>query len=96
MGMMPITADWTRQAACIGEDDRLFFPERGQDTTAAKAICAACPVAGPCLEEALATPHSDDYGVRAGTSRRERQRMRRQRGIRPVRQWRSGPTESRG
>ena len=33
---------WKQYAACWDSDPSLFFPERGQDTSEAKKICAAC------------------------------------------------------
>lgn len=61
---------WLEHAACRGLDPDLFFPADGRKvTTAAKLICAACPVAGPCAEWAEATGSS---GVWAGKARRGR------------------------
>ena len=42
----------------------------------AKAVCAQCPVSGPCLEFALST--NQDSGVWGGTSEEERRTLRRQ------------------
>jgi len=70
---------WQLQAACLGVDPELFYPGVGENATEAKAVCARCPVASPCLEEALAAPQADDTGIRAGTSARERRRIRRAR-----------------
>ena len=84
-------AEWYHQAACAGADERLFFSvgkpgkagmQNGTDLAAGKAICALCPVAGPCLEDALSLPSHEDFGLRAGTSRSERRRMRALRGMR--------------
>jgi Transcription factor WhiB. len=66
---------WHAFAACLGVDVNLFFPERGQSTTEAKAICQRCAVVPECLAEALADPDLD-YGVRAGLSAQERKRLR--------------------
>ena len=41
---------------------------------AARRVCAACPVARTCLTDALLTDQR--YGVRAGTSGRERGKLR--------------------
>lgn len=67
----------TRQAACRGTDPETFFPDREQESraythavTAAKAICARCPVRRECLHLALATPET--HGVWGGTSEDER------------------------
>lgn len=70
--------DWPAQAACArpGVDPEWFFPEQGESTRAARRICATCPVKAPCLDAALATPLSQDFGVRGGTSPTERLQLR--------------------
>lgn len=68
--------DWWDQAACAGMGVELFFPTDGTGLAAAQAICARCPVARTCLEEALTMPDTEDFGVRGGMSERERRRMR--------------------
>jgi WhiB family redox-sensing transcriptional regulator len=67
--------DWMSEAACEGVDPDLFFPERGDDTSGAKAVCRECPVREDCLEYALA--NGIRYGIWGGTSERERKRLRR-------------------
>jgi WhiB family transcriptional regulator, redox-sensing transcriptional regulator len=37
-------------ALCSQVDPEIFFPEKGQPTRDAKALCTACPVRGTCLE----------------------------------------------
>lgn len=49
------------------------------DQARAKAICAKCPHTAPCLGEALSLPVSQDQGVRAGLTERQRRRMPRRR-----------------
>ncbi len=72
-------ADWEAHGVCRGLDPDLFFPGRGDvaGMAAAKAVCALCPVAGACLEAALARP--EKWGVWGGTSEAERRRIVRQR-----------------
>jgi WhiB family redox-sensing transcriptional regulator len=65
---------WQDHAACAGLDGELFFPERGTDTTAVRAVCTTCPVQGACLEHALA--HREDHGIWGGLTAPERQRIR--------------------
>lgn len=60
---------WVLEAACRGLDPRLFYPERGGDTTQAKAVCASCPVSAQCLEQAY---RDDEPGVWGGTSAKQR------------------------
>lgn len=77
MTYVPQTAAWRDQAACRGKDPDLFFPHAGEPLEPARAICATCPVFEPCY---LAGLH-ERHGVWAGTSERERDRIRRQLGI---------------
>lgn len=75
-----MTDTWQRHAACRGEPTELFFPERGEPTEPARAICAGCPVREPCLQEALTHDTLADIGIWGGTSARERRDLRRQAG----------------
>ena len=61
-------AAWTlpATAACKGADLRLFFPEAGQDDSAAKAICARCPIRARCLQVALR--NGERHGVWGGVN----------------------------
>lgn len=73
----PGEPDWQDYAACLGSDPDSFFPERGDRTTEAKAVCAGCVVREACLEYALT--HRIDHGIWGGTVERDRRRIRRQR-----------------
>jgi WhiB family transcriptional regulator, redox-sensing transcriptional regulator len=72
--------DWRLDAACAEVDPELFFPEPGQapQAAAAKQVCAGCAVRGPCLEAAVHGPQArDDHtGIFAGTTARDRTRLR--------------------
>ena len=68
---------WQAEANCRGVDPGLFYPERGDDVTEPKAVCAGCTVRTPCLERALEL--NDDEGIWGGTSGRQRRLMRRER-----------------
>ena len=57
-------AAWTKDAACRGMDPALFFPERGQNPTEAKRICAGCPVKAQCTQ--LADNNYERHGVWGG------------------------------
>ena len=70
---------WQDQAACLGMDPDLFFPERGASTREAKGICRACIVREDCLEYALA--NGEKFGIWGGMSERERRRIRRMRAL---------------
>jgi WhiB family redox-sensing transcriptional regulator len=76
--------DWQMQAACRGEDPRLFFHpegERGEARetrqAAAKLVCGACPVVAECRSHALAV--REPYGVWGGLSEDEREAIYRRR-----------------
>lgn len=70
---------WDRDALCREPQyaEMSFFIERGESSAPAKAVCFGCLVRVECLQDALADPVASDYGIRGGTSARERQRMRR-------------------
>ena len=72
--------DWQTRAACQGANERLFFPPNGPEgqalTDRAINYCAQCPVVVECLEDALRTPPTDDYGIRGGATPADRQRIR--------------------
>lgn len=69
---------WQTSAACRGIDPDLFFPDRGESTKEAKAIClGGCAVLNECLEFALENTHMP--GILGGTSERQRRFIRRAR-----------------
>lgn len=53
-----------------------FYPERGDDTRAAKRMCIPCPVRQQCLDYAL--KYSERFGIWGGYSETERRIIRRQ------------------
>ena len=68
---------WRDEALCRGFDLGVFFPDEGDTAaiTAAKEICASCPVAEDCL--AFAVENNQTEGIWGGTTRQERRRLRR-------------------
>jgi WhiB family transcriptional regulator, redox-sensing transcriptional regulator len=72
-----VDMSWMERGSCLGMDADLFFPERGDNEAlvAAKEVCRGCPVQVECLDHALRA--GERWGVWAGTSERERYRMRR-------------------
>jgi len=74
----PSIPAWTADGLCAQTDPDEFFPEKGQSdkTRAAKRICAMCPVAQQCLDEALAAEGdrsaSHRFGVWGGYGPGER------------------------
>ena len=77
---------WHAAAACNGMGPQEFFPGRGESAEVAKRFCDSCTVVTECLDSALA--HRDD-GVWAGTSGRQRRKIRRL----PTRRPDAGPLE---
>jgi WhiB family redox-sensing transcriptional regulator len=70
--------EWQFEGACRDADPRLFFhpegergPARRERDSAAKAICASCPVLQKCRVHALTV--REPYGVWGGMSEDERQ-----------------------
>lgn len=77
MFTIPLYPAWYKEALCRGVNADLFYPERGEPTGPAKAVCAQCPVKDECLETALRD--GERFGVWGGKSERERRRIRRER-----------------
>lgn len=73
---------WESTPACAGTDTELWFNEDDEpgyrEKTLLQRICASCEVRNQCLEYSL--KHSV-MGYWAGTTPRERQRLRKQLGI---------------
>lgn len=67
---------WRTRAACTTEPTSTFFERATQ--TYALTICAACPVAAPCLAATLHAEATDArlnlYGVAGGTTPSQRRR----------------------
>jgi len=72
-----VPADAAREvwasAVCAQVDPDLFFPEKGQPSAPAKAVCARCPVTALCL--ATFGPLIAD-GVVGGLTAQERRQQR--------------------
>lgn len=62
---------WREQAACKGRPVEPFF--QNSPPRWVRALCDGCPVAAPCLLDAIDT---DAEGYRAGTSTTDRLRVR--------------------
>jgi hypothetical protein len=79
-----LTLDERMQAVCASVDPELFFMETGESATEPKSVCMGCPLRAAqlggndrCLEVAMA--NNEHYGVWAGLSTPERERLRAQR-----------------
>jgi WhiB family transcriptional regulator, redox-sensing transcriptional regulator len=72
---------WRDEAICAQTAPDVFTPESytTADVTAAKKVCAGCPVRRPCLAAALAEERGQHFrqraGVRGGTTPRQRWAM---------------------
>jgi WhiB family transcriptional regulator, redox-sensing transcriptional regulator len=78
LGVTPgLSLDWQADAECKSTSPHLFFPERGESTKEAKAICGRCPVKAQCLEFAI--ENFERFGIWGGTSELERRAIRRNR-----------------
>lgn len=66
---------WHASAACRGKPTSWFYPDRGEATDQAKALCESCPVRAACTAHAMRVP--ERFGIWGGTSERQRKRMRR-------------------
>lgn len=68
---------WRDAAACATVQDVDFFPDPADlaAISAAKALCATCPVAGECLTWAIETNQTE--GIWGGHTPRERRSLRR-------------------
>ncbi len=82
---MPIqeTYEWQYDGACRGVDPEMFFspdaergPRRRARESAAKALCAVCPVVQECLNHALTV--REPYGVWGGLTINERDQLLRE------------------
>lgn len=67
--------NWMERALCKQADPDLFFPERGESTQEAKAVCNSCEVKDECLKFAL--DNNEKFGIWGGLSVRERNRLKR-------------------
>jgi Transcription factor WhiB. len=77
--MAPRMPDFLRRGrpACGDYDPELFYPTSEANMAAvemAKSVCRRCPLRADCLSYALET--GDDWGIWAGTTARERRRIR--------------------
>ena len=64
-------------ALCVEIGEAAFFPEPGESTVKARAVCGACPVRDACLTFAL--ENDERFGMWGGTTPTQRKKMRRNR-----------------
>jgi len=65
----PQPPEWVDLALCAEVSGDLFFPEDGQNSATARAVCRSCEARLPCLREATDRPVE---GVWGGFSERAR------------------------
>lgn len=70
LGVVWERVGWMRDGLCMQTDPDAHYPEKGESTTAAKAVCEGCPVRAECLAYAVA--RNERFGVWGGLSERER------------------------
>lgn len=73
--MRNLPGPWVDEALCAEVGGDLWFPEKGDNPTAAVTMCRRCPVAAECLDHALV--NNEHHGVWGGVSTKNRQRLRR-------------------
>lgn len=64
---------WRDDALCAEVGIDLFFPEKGEPTKDAKAVCQLCPVRSECLQYAL--QNDERFGIWGGMSEQERHQI---------------------
>lgn len=72
----PRKVTWRDFALCAEADPEAWFPDTGEPSAPAKAICAACFVRGQCLDYALATDQA--WGVWGGLSECQRRKLKKE------------------
>lgn len=71
---------WRNKAACANTNTDQFFPRKGKEAqtqnviSAARLVCAVCPVRKECLE--FAVTNSIMYGIWGGLTREERKKVK--------------------
>lgn len=61
-----------RNAACIGYDPDLWFPDNAADMARAVAICSRCPVRADC--QLNADVNGERFGIWAGANREDQRK----------------------
>lgn len=67
--------DWRDDAACLGADPKLFFPDSKYVEPKAEALCASCPVRIECL--VFAIENKIEFGTWGGHGVNARKRIKR-------------------
>lgn len=71
-------AGWRDRALCAKSGrPEVFYPGKGENSTAARAVCRACPVRPACLEDAIG--RNERFGIWGGKSTPQRDVIARRR-----------------
>jgi WhiB family redox-sensing transcriptional regulator len=73
----PSQDEWETRGLCREVDREMFFPEKGESTSAAKAVCKLCEFREACLENAL--ENNIQFGIWGGMTEPERRALKRSR-----------------
>jgi WhiB family redox-sensing transcriptional regulator len=68
IGFLP--PEWVKQARCAEVDPVIFFPEKGERTSHAKAVCRSCEVKAECLQYSL--DNNEKFGIWGGLTELDR------------------------
>jgi WhiB family transcriptional regulator, redox-sensing transcriptional regulator len=85
---MSSNPEWLPRAACRGANTEQWFPSGNFTPPEVARICERCPVHKLCLEYAVADPELK--GIWAGTSERDRARLRKLRRLAKLKPTRAG------
>jgi WhiB family redox-sensing transcriptional regulator len=64
---------WRSEAACLGMDPAVFFPDKEESASRALLACASCPVQEECRTDAI--ERREPFGIWGGTRGRQRQEI---------------------
>ena len=73
--MSIMNGSWRMFALCAQTDPEAFFVGKGETAADAREVCAACPVAAECLEDALS--YTEQWGFWGGMSVKQRYYLKR-------------------
>ena len=72
IGLLP--PEWVKEALCAEVDPVIFFPEVGENPSAAKKVCMACNVRLQCLNYSL--KNDERFGIWGGLTEFDRRKLR--------------------
>lgn len=66
---------WRDEAACVGQDLEVFFPETSGNCRKARQVCFSCPVRVECLVDSLSHETFSEFGIRGGLTPEQRRKI---------------------